>query len=395
MSTVRSMQSHRRTRRPGGWVLALLLLGVALPGGARAADLRTGDAVVVGPQEVIEDDLYAFADTVTIQGLVRGDVVTAARKVVLQGTVEGDVFAASSDTEVTGQVRGSLRGASADARVRVPVGRDVLLAGNRLSFEPGADVAGDLLVAGNEVRVQAPVGGDVHAAAQSLTLGAPVTGSVRAETRTLELAEGSRIGGDLRYSAQREAQVPEGVVTGRVERLPASERAESAGPLAFLYFWARSFFGLFVLGLLIALLSPRLAARAPAVLREQPWRSLGWGVAAFLVTPVIAAVALLVGLAVGGWWLGLFLLALYALALLASFPVVGLLIGRWFLARFGKQGPPVALALLVGVLLLTLARRVPVFGGIVALVTMFFGLGALLLAIRRQREPGTPTASPA
>lgn len=396
MSTVRSMQSHGRARPPGAWMLALLVLGAVLPGLARAADLRTGDAVVVGPQEVIDDDLYAFGDTVTVQGVVRGDVMAVARKVVLQGTVEGDVFSAASETEVTGPVRGSLRGASGDARLSVPVGRDVLLAGNRLSFLPGAEVAGDLLVAGNDVRVQSPVGGDVRAAAQSLTLAAPVTGSVRAETGTLRFEEGGRVGGDLRFSAQQEARIPQGAVAGQVERLPPGERDEPTGPLAFLFLWARSFFGLFALGLLIALLAPRLTARAPAVLREQPWKSLGLGVVAFVVTPLIAGLLFLVGLAVGGWWLGLFLLALYALALLSSFPVVGLLVGRWFLARFGKQGSPAVLALLVGVLLLTLARRVPIVGGLIALATMCFGLGALVLAIQRQRGPGgIPTAAPA
>jgi cytoskeletal protein CcmA (bactofilin family) len=387
------MQSQGRARPPGARALLLLVLCALLPGAARAAELRTGNVVTVGPQEVIDDDLYAFGREVVIQGTVRGDVVAATRRLDIQGTVEGDVLSGAMETTVAGPVRGSLRSASGDLTLTSAVGKDVLLAGNELRLMPDTAIPGDLLVTGNEVTVQARVGGDVQAAAQSLTLGGPVDGSVRAEVGTLRLAEGASIGGDLRFTAQQDAQVPSGVVSGRVERLPSEERGERGGVLAFFYLWARSIVGLFALGLLLALLAPRLASRAPAELRERPWKSLGWGVLTFVVAPAVAGVLFMVGLLVGGWWLGVFALGLYLLAVLTSFPVVGLLIGRRLLERIGKRGPSVALALLVGIVLLTLVWRIPILGGLVALATMCFGLGALLLAIQRQRALAPPASA--
>ncbi|MBZ4422150.1 polymer-forming cytoskeletal protein [Myxococcus sp. RHSTA-1-4] len=395
MSRFRSTQSHWRARHPRAWMLLVFILCAVFPRISRAAELRTGDVVTVGPQEVINDDLYAFGREVVIQGTVRGDVVAAARRLDMRGTVEGDLLSGAMETTVAGPVRGSLRSATGDLTLTAAVGKDALIFGNQVGLMPGTNIPGDLLVAGNEVRVQAPVGGDVRASAQSLTLGAPVSGSVSAEVVTLRLAEGARVGGDLRFTAQSEAQVPPEAVAGRVERLPYEERDGGGGVLGFLYLWGRSIVGLFALGLLLALLAPRLAARAPAELREQPWRSLGWGAVVFVVTPLLAGALFVLGLVVGGWWLGVFALALYVLALLTSFPVVGLLIGRWLLERFGKRGASVILALLVGIVLLTLARRVPILGGLIALATMCFGLGALLLAIRHQRGPAASTPAPA
>jgi cytoskeletal protein CcmA (bactofilin family) len=395
MSTVRSMQSHGGGRVPVAWVLAMLVLGVASPGGARAADLRTGDKVVVGAQEVIDDDLYVFAKEVDIQGTVRGDVVTAARKVILQGNVEGDVFSAAAETVAKGQVGGSLRSATNDLLLGATVGKDALLAGNRLRLLPEGNIPGDLIIAGNSVDVRTAVGGDMRVASQTVTLGAPVRGTVNAEVGTLSFAEGGSIGGDLSITAEHAVQVPPGAVAGKVERIPAHGQSAGSTALAVLYLWVRSIVGLFALGLLLALLAPRLARSAPAVLRERPWQSLSWGLVAFLAAPIAASLLFAVGLVVGGWWLGVFVLALYALALLTSFPVVGMLIGRQLLERFGKHGPSLVLALLTGLVLLTLLRRVPFLGGVVALVTMFFGLGALLLAIRRQRGPATPVSAPA
>lgn len=395
MSSYGSTQSQASARPPGDWVLLILVLCALLPGAARAAELRTGDVVTVGPQEVIDDDLYAFGREVVIQGTVRGDVVTAARWLSLQGTVEGDVLSGAMETTVAGPVRGSLRSASGVLTLTAAVGKDALLAGNVLSLMPGTVIPGDLLVAGNEVTVQAPVGGDVRAAAQSLTLRGPVNGSVRADVGTLRLAEGASIRGDLRFAARRDAQVPTGAVSGQVERRPSEERGEASRVLAFVYLWARSIVGLFALGLLLTLLAPRLASRAPTELREQPWKSLGWGALVFVAAPIVAGVLFMVGLLVGGWWLGVFALGLYLLAVLTSFPVVGLLIGRRLLGRFGKRGPSVALALLVGIILLTLVWRIPILGGLIALATMCFGLGALLLAIQRQRGSTAPARAPA
>ncbi|WP_205525465.1 polymer-forming cytoskeletal protein [Pyxidicoccus trucidator] len=395
MSTVRSMQSHGRGRVPSAWVLAMLLLGMVLPGVARAADVRTGERVVVGPQEVINDDLYVFAREVDIQGTVRGDVVAMARKVTLQGRVEGDVFSAAGETLANGQVDGSLRSATNTLQLGATVGKDALLAGNQMSLLPGGNIPGDLLIAGNKVDVRTPVGGDARAAAQALTLGAPVQGTLSAEVGTLNFTEGARIGGDLSVTSEDAVQVPPGAVAGQVEQTRTESQSAGSTALGVFYLWVRSIVGLFALGLLLALLAPRLARSAPVVLRERPWQSLGWGVLAFVVAPIAASIVFAVGLVVGGWWLGVFVLALYVLALLASFPVVGMLIGRKLLERFGRHGPSLVLALLTGLVLLTLLRRVPFLGGVVGLVTMFFGLGALLLAIRGLRRPTTPLSAPA
>jgi cytoskeletal protein CcmA (bactofilin family) len=395
MSTVISMHSHERGRVPVAWVLAMLLVGLMLPGVARAADVRTGDRVVVGPQEVIDDDLYAFAREVDIQGTVRGDVVVTGRKVTLQGRVEGDVLSAAADSLVTGQVGGSLRSATNTLRMGASVGKDALLAGNELRLLPQGNIPGDLLIAGNTVDVRTPVGGDARAASQALTLGAPVQGTLSAEVATLDFAEGARIGGDLNLTSEKAVQVPPGMVAGRLEQTRAHGESAGSTALGVLYLWVRSMVGLFALGLLLALLAPQLARRAPVVLRERPWMSLGWGIVAFVAGPIVAATVFAVGLLAGGWWLGVFVLGLYALALLASFPVVGMLIGRQLLERFGRHGPSLVLALLTGLVLLTLLRRVPFLGGVVALVTMFFGLGALLLAMRGQRGATPPLRAPA
>ena len=127
------------------------------------------------------------------------------------------------------------------------------------------------------------------------------------------------------------------------------------------------------------------------MLRQRPLPSLGWGAALLVSVPFLAGLVFLVGMLLGGWWIGLFILALYAFAIALSFPVVGLFLGRWLLERFHKTGAHLAVALLLGLVLLTLVGLVPILGGLVALATILFGLGAMMLSVLRGREPAGAT----
>jgi cytoskeletal protein CcmA (bactofilin family) len=375
-------------------LLAVTLLGALLPAGALAAEMRKGDTVTVGPDEVLEEDLYVFGSNVSIQGTVHGDVLAFARSVDISGTVDGDVLTAAADTRISGEVSGSIRAASATLIIGGQVEQDAVLAGRQVRLEPGARVGGDAFLAANTADVQAPVGGDVKVAARNLTLGAPVGGDASAEVETLHLTDAARIDGTLRYRSAQSADIAQGAtVVGPVLRLSPEQRT-GGGPVLYIVGWARWLVGLFALGLLLVLVTPDFARRAPATLRQSPWKSLGWGAVCLVGVPLLAVLFFLVGALLGGWWIGLLALGLYALALALCFPVVGIFLGWGLLERFGKAGPPVVLALLLGLVLLTLASLVPVLGALIALATMLFGLGALALTAARGRRPLRSSASP-
>src|SRR5207247_5466670 len=79
--------------------------------------------------------------------------------------------------------------------------------------------------------------------------------------------------------------------------------------------WLRGLIGFFVLGVLLLLLLPRFSTRSIDTLRAEPWASLGIGAAILVVTPIVALLVFIVGLLLGGWWLGLLLIPLWILAL--------------------------------------------------------------------------------
>ena len=71
-----------------------LLVGLITASTAWAVETRSGDSVVIGPDEVVDDDLYVTANNVVIDGTIRGDLVAFGQSITVDGTVEGDLIAA-------------------------------------------------------------------------------------------------------------------------------------------------------------------------------------------------------------------------------------------------------------------------------------------------------------
>ncbi|MGX5357772.1 bactofilin family protein [Kocuria sp. KH4] len=428
--------------------LALALTGLLLaaPAGA-AADVRNDETVRVAEGEVVDDDLYAAAGEVVVDGTVRGDLVVAAGRVTVNGTVEGDLLAAAQTVVVEGTVGDDARvaGQALSFGDGARVAGDLVAAGYSLQTRPGTEVGGDVLLGAYQGLLAGSIDGDVTAGAAGLALAGAIGGSVQAEVGGpddaraawapttqvpvppvdggLTLTEQARVAGDLSYRSGAEASIAPGAeVAGEIsyERVVVDE-AEPAGPdgpLAVLLAGLRRFVTLLLAGLLVLWLLPRTVTGAASVLRARPFLSLGWGVLA-VAGVAVAALALLVGAVLLGLGLGLLTLGGLAAAVVAAgvvahavlalglvlavallAPVVAGLTGGGLLlrdpapARFGRRAGALALGLLVYVLL----RAVPYLGPVVALLVALLGVGALAVwlwdVVRRRRAhrqgPGLP-----
>ena len=108
--------------------------------------------------------------------------------------------------------------------------------------------------------------------------------------------------------------------------------------------------------------------------------------------PIVAIIAFVIGLIVGGWWLALAALALYAIALAVGYVLAGYFVGSRGVALAFRQQVHPLLSLLAGLVVLTLVALIPFLGGLVTLVAGVFGLGALTLALARGRGPAASAA---
>src|SRR5215210_454747 len=235
--------------------LALLLLaGLAVASPGWAVETRSGDEVVIGPDEVLDDDLYVTANRVVVDGTIRGDLVAFGQSITVDGTVEGDLIAAGQTVEVGGTVEDDTRIAGQALLLGggASVADDLLAAGYSLENEPDSTVGGTLLYAGYQALLAGSVGEDFSAAANGVQLDGEVAGDVNVEAdgesgaapvftpvagvgiptveSGLTLPSLARVGGDLTYQSSAEAQIDPGAqVEGEV--ISEERPAEEAGAL--------------------------------------------------------------------------------------------------------------------------------------------------------------------
>ena len=91
-------------RRLGLALLIAFIVALIGAPAAFAADFRTDTSISIGEDEVINDDLYLFGTTITVNGIVNGDVFAAGNSLTVNGTVNGNVFLVGQEVTVNGAV---------------------------------------------------------------------------------------------------------------------------------------------------------------------------------------------------------------------------------------------------------------------------------------------------
>ena len=382
------------------WAIAMVATLLVLPATASAITLRQGNTVSVAKGEVLSDDLYAFGNTITIDGTVDGDVVAFGQIVVITGNVRGSVITAAQTVRIDGTVDGSVRAAGQMVDVSGVVGGDALAAANEVTI--GGDVKRDLAAGAQDVNIPGIVGRNVMTGSNSLLIGGSVGGDVRAESTRVTVANKASVAGNLDYWSTTQADV-QGSVAGTTLRHepPQRDRRSNSGGgvagtiLAALIAWVQSFVGFLLLGLLMVFALRGPTERGSRTVADRFWPSLGVGFVVFFATPMVAGLIFLIGLFLGAWWLAFVLFAAVWLLLLAGVIVGSLAVGRAILrkASSAAREPSLAWALALGLAVMWVVAAVPVLGWLALWAVMLAGSGALLLRWMGRGEK--PVAVPA
>jgi cytoskeletal protein CcmA (bactofilin family) len=378
-----------KTRRwliPSVIFTSVLFLALFLAPAASAGDIRSGGTVEIKQGETVPDDLYAFADTVLVNGTIQGDLVSFATKVVIgpTGVVEGDLLAAGQSLEIQGLVKDDARVAAAAITLAgtAQVGDDLMAAGYSLESESGSQVGGSLSFAGFQALLAGTIAEDLNFAGNSLELQGTVGGSAYVEVggagtplpfspftfipnmprvpsvpSGLTVSDSANIAGDLVYQAPQAAALPADSVGGEVEFTQATPSVQAPevkeevrvvpsitveSVIRSIVNWGRALFrnlmSLLIVGLLLAWLYPRLLTGSGETLKTRPWPSLGvgalTGIVFWLVMPVFSfilfAIVLLLGLFSVG---GLFVPALMVMILILLAISLAFLIGGSFFSK--------------------------------------------------------------
>jgi cytoskeletal protein CcmA (bactofilin family) len=372
-------------------LVALVALVLALtPTPVLAADIRQGmdRDIVIATTETIDDDLYAFGVNIAVNGTIRGDLIATGQNISVDGNVTGDVIAAGNSITIRGQVGGSVRVAGQSLFVDGKVTNDLVFGGNVFELTANGRIGRDAIVGGANAIISGQIGRDLQAGAANVKIDGGVGGNVLASVDRLQLTDRATVGGNLEYTSKNEAQIANtSSVKGTIQReTPDDGRPPLVtGPAALALDWIKGLIGLLILGILVVFFFPGFSRRAGEALVRSPWISLAVGALVLIGLPILAVVFFAVGVLIGGWWIGLVVLAIYGVLLALSIPVAGVGVGGAIL-RLTRRPVPVWLALLIGLVVLLLVALIPILGPLVFFIACLFGMGAAAIAVIGNRR---------
>ena len=359
-------------------IVALFAVGfIAAP--VYAMD-QADDTRIVRADETVDDDYFAAADEVIIEGTVTGDAYIAASKVVISGNVAGDVIAIGETIEITGTVGHDVRAAgNSISFVDANVGDGISIAGNTLSVDRGSSIGGGALFAGANVTISGSVARGITGGGADVRLDGTVGKSVKISADQFTLAEQAIIEGDLSYDASDDA-VLAGIVRGEttVSDNDLDVNVDASGFLKSLAVgysvWA--FVSALIVAGVLSLIGKRMFGRVHGVFEDGRGKVVLYGLLALFVTLPLAVLVMVtvVGIPLALVVIGLWMIALY----MAKF-FFAQAIGSHLLARFSPDRKnSVFLAMVLGLILYYVLRMIPFIGFFVRLIATVVGLGIML-----------------
>jgi hypothetical protein len=328
-------------------------------------------------------NVYLAGTEVHTDGPIHGDLVAAAGRIRIDHPVSGDAVLAAGSIEMYSGIGDDLRAAGGIISVSGHVAGEAVLAGGSVSLGPDSEIGKRTWIAGNDVVIGGRLRNGLKVYGKKVLLLGEVAGPVDLSADQIEILGSARILGDITYSSHHQIRIaPNAMIAGKIVRTPGTfefYRPKFKVP-GWPAFRPLLLLGFLAAGMLLFALFPRFTRAAMQAIDSAPLKSLGLGAAIFFSLP---PVILLLVITIIGIPIALTLLAFYATALLTGYLVLAFFLGDKLLraarrppaAGFGWRTGSLAAALV----LLWLARHLPYVGGLVVLVALLAGLGAIVL----------------
>lgn len=366
-------------------VMGGLAVALVLPPGAAAAEIvKNKPSYTLAEGQTVDTDLIVTCGTVRIDGTVNGDLIAFGRSITINGHVTGDVISFSERLTINGNVDGNIRGFSSTFNLKGQVGKNLMAFVSMLEVDSKAQVAGSMTTFAGQIALDGRISRDVLSFGEQHDLNGFVGGNVRIQGSRLNIGPSAEVKGKVQFHGREKPEVAEGAKLASAPEFVELKRRR--GPdyasLRF-YMWEAVWWGAaFVFGLVTALLAPaffRDAVRSG----ERYGASLGAGLVALILTPVVAFIGCLtlVGIPVS---VSTFLL--WAVTIYGSQVFLGTWLGNKMMGESATTGAMLG-RMAVGLLLIHIVVNIPYVGGWARLVVILLGMGAMTLAIYKRMQP--------
>ncbi len=365
------------------FVMGGLAVALALPRPVAAADIEHGNPSYTLPAgQEVKTDLIVTADRTRIDGDVDGDLIAFSSSLTVNGHVKGDIIAFGAEVRVNGPVDGNVRVWGQSFNLDSAVAKNVMAWTGQAEFTEKSTVGGTLMMFSGATELNGRIAGDLLAYVGDLTIGGSLGHDVTVRGGKINIGPDAVIVGQTKYTGDHEPEVSPSAKLGSPIQFTLLKHGPNYSRPR--YYWHQVMYwgASFVLGLTILLIAPAFFFDTEQMCKKIA-PAIGFGALFLFATPIAAliACATIVGLSVG-----IPVLLFYAVALYAAKIFVGAWLGEKLLGAGVGIGPALG-RLAIGLAILRVLHMLPYAGFWFGLLTVMWGLGAMVLALHRRMSP--------
>ncbi len=356
----------------------LLLASLLYIASAHAAVIEWDKSYMIPKGSDILENLYAAGQQFTLIGNVEGDVLGAGGNVFVNNKISEDAFLLGGTLNIVATVGGDLRLAGFNVVTASVVGGDLSVVGNTIRVVDGTTVAGDAMLAGNNVSISAPVAGNLRISAAEVFINGPVAGNVEVLTNRLRIGPNTRITGSLSYKSVREAVIdPNAVITGATTFTEANINRPSQNTLSFIWSsWLTvNFIALFVSSMILYAIGKEGMTLLSRRARGNPWQNILAGFLFLIGAPISV---LLLFMTVIGLPIAFAVIALSIIFVIAAVAFMPILVGTTLKIWMKKNDLVSWKAILLGCVVIMALGSIPVLGIVVRAAIFLMSVGCMI-----------------
>ena len=375
---------RRRLRRTTALaiVMSAMLFALALPQSSSAAEVRRGRSVSVPSGETVHNDLIATGQSVRIDGTVDGDLIAFTRDLTVTGHVTGDIIAFAAQALIDGTVDGNVRVVSHNAMLQGTIAKNVSAIASSITVTPKGSVGGGMIALAGEADLDGKIRRDLLGLIGRSDLDGLIGGQLWMRGGTFTMASTAEIDGPATFLGREEPSVAAGAKLAspiRAEIAPEIRRSRRSAGMQVIHA-IFSYAAALLVGILLLTVLPGFFR---STLRETGSIGLPVGVGALALIAGVFLLILGILLVFVGVGAGIAGALLYAPIIYLAQVFVGAWTGNKILGDVSGNTSAMIGRMALGLLILHAAGLIPVLGGLMWVVVLLWGTGAVLMGFYR------------
>ena len=339
---------------------------------------------VIAPVEAKEINSFHMVsdDKVTFEDTVNGDSAIAGNLVDIIGNIDGIGFIAGQKVNVNGNLEyGFLAGQNVN--INGQISKNIYAAGETITLSKDANIGKDLFLAGNSINLNGNIQRNINIYASTVTIkkGTTINGNITIEASNIKVEDGASIKGTLKYNEDAKNDISDNSSIGKTTtyEIAKNEGFNTSEILS-------SILNMVVVFLSITIIIPKTLDKTNEIYEKKNnnyIKNIGIGFLILICVPLISLILLASNI---GVYLGLILVALYAIAIYLSFIISGYILGNLILVKLMKLNTNKYLSGIIGIILLKILMVIPVLSTIICLIAITLGLATIWNLLQKNEE---------